>query len=210
MIDDCPASPGVSVDWLALLDPDPVRAEACYIELRRQLRRFLEWDCREADDAAQEVLVRGFRRISGGADTMEHGARAYFFGIARNIIREGWKPKYRREQQLDPDGWERHVPPTRDVAQTEARLELDQYLGQLEPADADLIVRYTVDGPESLVRELGITREALRVRVFRVRERLRAIRDGDRPVAAHSDAGRAKRSSHSRHGQRETERKGEP
>ena len=81
-------------DLLAILDPDPVRAEAAYHELRRQLVRFLEWqNCHDPEEAAQEALARGFKRIAGGVDTSVAGARSYFFGIAKNLVKEDWKTR---------------------------------------------------------------------------------------------------------------------
>ena len=199
MIDGPVDAPEITTAWLALLDPDPVRAEACYLDLYRQLKRFLEWDCRDAEDAAQEVLTRGFRRMTEGADVSEKGPRAFFFGIARNVIREGWKPKHRREQQLDPPAWDAQMSPTAEATRTEARLELEQCLSRLDKNDADLIVRYAVDGSETLARELGISAETLRVRVFRIRARLRAIRDVEEAKSRRFSATAAKRRLGSRH-----------
>ena len=77
-------------DLLAVLDPDPVRAEARYGELRSQLVRFFEWQRHsDPEDAAQETLARGFRRVAAGVDTSAAGVHGYFFGIARNLVKEG-------------------------------------------------------------------------------------------------------------------------
>src|SRR5215471_18471707 len=96
-----PDDPPPPKDPLAILDPDPVRAEALFRELRTQLVRFLEWQkCQDPEDAAQEALARGFKRIAEGADTSASGARSYFFGIAKNLVKEGWKS--RKEELLDP------------------------------------------------------------------------------------------------------------
>jgi RNA polymerase sigma-70 factor (ECF subfamily) len=171
--DAAPASFG---DLLTLLHDDPVIAEQLYQDLRRQLIRFLSRACREPEDAVQEVLVRGMRRISGGTSLGERGARAYFFGIARNVIREEWKPKRRREQQMTPEAWDLRGSGGREAERTEAVVELQQTLSRLEPADREFLLRYVDEGPVELARELGKSVQNVRVIAFRLRERLRAGR----------------------------------
>ena len=184
-----PASePPPDVDLLALLDPDPARAEERLADLQRQLRRFLEWDCRDPQDGVQEVFARGLRRMREGVDTMEKGPSAYFFGIARNLIREGWKPKNRREQQLEPEDWSARASTARDIERTEAAIEMGQALNQLSPPDRTFIVRYAEEGPEDLARELGRTVDNVRVMAFRIRERLRSTRASRQAGSAHRES----------------------
>jgi RNA polymerase sigma factor (sigma-70 family) len=171
-------------DLLAILDPDPLRAEAAYRELRNQLVRFLEWQkCHDPEDAAQEALARGFRRIATGADTSTAGARGYFFGIAKNLVKEGWK--YRKEDLLDPAALERQPSSARHVEQVEARLALDQCLGRLREPERQLIVRYFTEDRAALCRELGVTAGGLRVTVHRIRRKIEHLQE-KRP--AHADA----------------------
>jgi DNA-directed RNA polymerase specialized sigma24 family protein len=125
----------------------------------------------------QEVFARGFRRIREGVDTMEKGPRAYFFGIARNIIREHRKPSQRREQQLDDVQWEAQVSKAREAARMEATIALKEYLGRLHPFQAELLVRYCQGEADALMHEYGLSAANLRVTVFRIREQLRAWRD---------------------------------
>jgi RNA polymerase sigma factor (sigma-70 family) len=158
-------------DLLTILDPDPVRAEAGYRELRSQLVRFLEWqNCREPEEAAQETLARGLRRIAEGVDTSTAGARSYFFGIARNLVKEGWKS--RKEDLLDPADWEQRPSSARHIEQVEARLALSQYLGRLSAPERKLIVRYYTEDRVALCRELGVSAGSLRVTVHRIRRKV--------------------------------------
>jgi RNA polymerase sigma factor (sigma-70 family) len=161
-------------DLLSILDPDPVRAEASYHDLRRQLVRFLEWqNCYDPEEAAQEALARGFKRIAGGVDTSIAGARSYFFGIAKNLVKEGWKAA-RREEQLDPAIWEQSPSPARHLEQVEARLALAQCLRRLSPDERKLLVRYYTDDRVALCRELGVSAGNLRVTVHRIRRKIEA------------------------------------
>src|SRR5712691_6721450 len=167
--------PQPPIDLLAILDSDPVRAEAGYRELRSQLVRFLEWQkCHEPEEAAQETLARGLRRISEGVDTSTAGARSYFFGIARNLVKEGWKP--RREELLDPADWERRPSSARHIEQVEARLALSECLGRLSESERTLIVRYYTEDRVALCLELGVTPGSLRVTVHRIRRKIENLR----------------------------------
>jgi RNA polymerase sigma-70 factor, ECF subfamily len=158
-------------DLLALLDSDPIRAEAAYHELRRQLVRFLEWqNCRDPEEAAQETLARGFKRIAGGVDTSIAGARSYFFGIAKNLVRESWKT--RREEGLDPVDLDQTPSSARGLQQVEARVALTQCLRHLSAADRKLLVRYYTEDRTALCRELGVTPGSLRVTVHRIRGKI--------------------------------------
>ena len=76
---------------LAILDPDPGRAEERYVELHQKLVRYFEWNrAAEPEDMAQEALKRGFTRLQQGQKITIDDAAGYFFGIARNLVREGW------------------------------------------------------------------------------------------------------------------------
>jgi len=173
--------PQPTPDLLAILDADPGRAEAKYRELRSQLVRFLEWQkCLDPEDAAQEALARGFKRIAGGVDTSVSGARSYFFGIAKNLVREGWKP--RREELLEAADWEQTPSPARHLEQVEARMALIQYLRRLTRSDRKLLVRYYTEDRTALCHELGVTAANLRVTVHRIRRKIENARDADSSV----------------------------
>jgi len=163
--------PLLAPDLLSILDPDPIRAEAAYHDLRRQLVRFLEWqNCRDPEEAAQEALARGFKRIAGGVDTSVAGARSYFFGIAKNLVRENWKA--RREELLDAADLDRTPSPARHLEQVEARVALDQCLRRLSGPERTLLVRYYTEDRAALCRELGMSAGNLRVSVHRIRGKI--------------------------------------
>jgi len=175
--------PRTPADLLTILDPDPVRAEVAYRELRRQLVRFLEWQrCLEPEEAAQEALARGFKRIAEGADTAAAGARGYFFGIAKNVVKEGWK--LRREEPVDPADLELAPSSARHLEQVEARLTLSEYLGRLRGSERRLIVRYYTDDRVALCHEMGVTAAGLRVIVHRIRRKIQDRRDEEDPRPA--------------------------
>jgi RNA polymerase sigma factor (sigma-70 family) len=178
------APPPPSAESLAILDSDPVAAEARYRELLRALTRYLEWlRCVEPEEAAQEAISRGLKRLAEGVDISSVGARAYFFGIARNVAHEGWKSR-RRERQLDPILWDATASSTRGHQQVEARLMLQKLLRRLDMRDREIILRYcTEKNHDAHCRELGVTAGNLRIIVFRIREKIRELARRDASVS---------------------------
>jgi DNA-directed RNA polymerase specialized sigma24 family protein len=171
--DDPILSPGDRV--LQVLDEDPRQAEACFKGLRRELQRYMEWrGCRDPENLAQEVLVRGVRRISEGIDIFAANPRGYFFGIARLVVME--ERKARKDEQIDVERWANEPSRSREHEGADARMILDKLLGCLSPRDRDLITDYHTEDRDALSRKLGITKEVLRVRVHRIRQRLEEFR----------------------------------
>lgn len=167
------------IDLLVILDPDPARAELAYRDLRRELVRFLEWQkCAEPEEAAQEAFARGFKRITEGADTSTSGARSYFFGIAKNLVREGWRS--RKVELLDPADLERRPSSARHIEQVEARMALHAALRRLAASERRLLIRYYTEDRVALCQELGLSAGGLRVMVHRIRRKIDDARTDDR------------------------------
>ena len=163
------SSPGARV--LALFDADPQRAEQQFAELREQLKRFMEWrGCRTPDDFAQETILRGIRRLSQGTEVTSGDPRGYFFGVARHVIQEGWKPA--RECTLPPETWARQTSALKEFDRVDARLTLDKCLDALRDRERTLIVRYHSEDRRELARELGLSLSQMRLRVHRIRRKL--------------------------------------
>jgi RNA polymerase sigma factor (sigma-70 family) len=166
-------SPDASAWLLEVLDPDPRLAEQCYIDLRRQLRRFFEWSrCASPEDLVQETLIRAFRQFQRGARIFVADPRKYFFGIAWNLVREDRKDRHKASiggTLLDG------VPsPVSFVRQVEARLLLHELLATLAPRERDLLIGFYTGDRDALCRKYGITRTNLRVRVHRIRKNVAA------------------------------------
>ena len=136
------ALPPVNEGPPSITDPDLVRAEASSEDLRGQLRRFFEWHrSQDPEDLVQEVLYRALKRLSEGAQVYAADPRSYFFGIARNLLKEGWKSPRRREEMLDPCEWDRRASSARDAEQVEANLAIGECLERLSQPDSQLIGR---------------------------------------------------------------------
>src|SRR5215471_1789281 len=87
---------------LAVFDSDPKRAEERYRELHQKLVRYFGWNqAAEPEDMAQEALKRGITRLQEGQKITTDDPAGYFFGIARNLVREGWSIRKTEPLPLD-------------------------------------------------------------------------------------------------------------
>jgi DNA-directed RNA polymerase specialized sigma24 family protein len=172
---------------LACLDPDRERAGQQYEDIRHSLITFFE--CRGSfspEDQADESISRVARRLVEGKEIYVENAASYFYGVARNVLKEQWEtpeftpleslppskalsddPNHLREQQLERDLGER-------------RLECLEYcLQELPSRNRGLISEYyqgetrmKIQNRQSLAQKLGIPLNALRIRALRIREKL--------------------------------------
>jgi len=162
--------------FLLLLDPDPGTAEEKYLALYTKLVKYFEWrGAGNADDLAQETLERGFARIAAGTEVYADDPASYFFGIAKNVLREHWKKRV-IDHAGDLDTLES---PVRGAAGVDNGILLSQCLAMLDPTDRDLFVRYHSGERDVLRNELNVDANNLRVRIHRILERLRRRLEGD-------------------------------
>ncbi len=161
---------------LTRLDENPDRAAERYEALRQTLQQFFLWrNALDPDACADETLDRVARKLDEGAEVDR--VRSFVYGVARLVLQE----EYRRVAS--------HPAPLTDVAATgvlpvDENREmlascLDRCLDELSAADRTLVLRYyqsdaraRIDGRVALALELGVSAEALRTRVQRIRNRL--------------------------------------
>jgi DNA-directed RNA polymerase specialized sigma24 family protein len=161
---------------LALLDPDRARAGEKYEALRRKLIKMFQWnDVPFAEECADDTLDIAARRSAGGEPVRD--IVAYCAGIARMLSMERRREGVRHE----PLEAEVAAPPVpADLDRTEARHEcFDECLHGLPPEDRELILAYyredrhaKIDARRDLAGRLGIPLNALRIRAYRIRERM--------------------------------------
>jgi DNA-directed RNA polymerase specialized sigma24 family protein len=162
-----------------------------YLEMRRRLTSYFDRRGRRcADDLADETLNRIGKTLEhDGAIAITPQAR-YCYVVARFVLledirREQLDIRRRESRRSDPESWpERGAAASQaeELAAHEARLEsLDNSLQALSPERRALIVDYYRDsGPQKiarrreLARRLGITMNALGIRVSRIRAALEA------------------------------------
>jgi RNA polymerase sigma factor (sigma-70 family) len=173
---------------LALLDPDRSRAAEEYERIRTRLVRIFRWSrCLSPEKLADETFDRVSRRLDEGVEIRAEEPARYFYGIARNVLKEYWTTM--QEERAA----EKAPPPLRDESdearnlerrEREERLEcLERCLGLLPEESLELITRYyPSEGDEKkrleLAGALGVSAGTLRERAHRIRRTLEScVRD---------------------------------
>ncbi len=157
--------------FLAVLDQDPVRAEQKCALLREKLVFYFRKNrVSSPDDLAQEVFLRARSRIGEGQTVYAEHPESYFFGIARNLLREEWKRAARWEDELP----EELPASTAETISMERRMMLEDCLRNLEADNRAFLKTYIHEGPERTGRVFTITANAASIRFHRLVAKLRA------------------------------------
>lgn len=156
---------------LAILDSHPDRAEEKYLELFETLVKFFEWNRNlDPEDMAQETLRRGFARFQDGQKITIEDPAGYFFGIARNLIRENWRAP--QVEQLEDQEPPRAEPSFRNLTRGEQLVFLRECLAKLPKDEFELLVAYVEGEGEAWAQQAGLPLGAMRMRIHRIRKRL--------------------------------------
>jgi len=174
-----PGTHGAAADGftrlLQRLHADPEQAAHEYERLRRGLMKFFDWrGVWPPDECADEVLDRFARKVGG---TEIQDVAKYAYGIARMVALERRRgPAFSSIDELPHVG---AVPAP--VAEEPDRLQdcFDRCLAQLPEESRTLLLQYyegersaKISNRRKLAAMLGLTDNALRSRVQRLRERL--------------------------------------
>jgi DNA-directed RNA polymerase specialized sigma24 family protein len=158
---------------LAWLDPDRDKAIEKYQKIYlRLVRIFAARGCAEAEDLADETVNVVTSRIDWLVENFVGDPALYFYGVARHIYQEWFKSK--RPPPALP------APP--DNTEIEQRCAcLEKCLKTVTSAeDAKLVLRYhegdgqaRITNRKKMAEELGISLNALRIRICHIQARLR-------------------------------------
>ncbi len=152
---------------LAWLDPDRDAAGEKYEGIRKTLTRFFEWRrCLPSDEHADETIDRVARRIAAGEHVRSPDPRSYFYGVAKHVYRESLKERAKVDLLAAP-----LLAVAPDACQP---LECVRDCLATLPTGRELLERYYLEAREGLADSLGVTHNALRLRVFKEKQRLRA------------------------------------
>jgi RNA polymerase sigma factor (sigma-70 family) len=174
---------------LALFDPDPNRAADHYELIRSQIIKFFE--CRgvfTSRDLTDETFNRVARKIIEGGEIYANSLSSYFYGVARNVLREHLRNPETTTSSLETLApYEHPAEISSEVKQRrlerqrfEQRLEcLETCVQALPPATRRLILSYyegeegvKIENRKRLAESLKTTLGALRIRAHRSREKL--------------------------------------
>lgn len=164
----------VSLEKLLLsLDEDRDVAAKRYETLRLGLIRFFEWrGCAYPDEHADEVIDRVASKIDRGEEIGK--ISQYAIGVARFLFLEIVKERQKQEAMLSELSREAIL---EETSAEEARLECVRHCLQALPKDNyELVIAYYSDMGEEKISErkklaqrLGISPQALRMRLQRIR-----------------------------------------
>ena len=164
---------------LCLLDPDKEQAALEYARLHERLTRFFEWN--NANDPralADEALDRlGRRGLSADAETGVRSASSFALGIARYLLQEE-----RRRQSRDAEARRSWAAATGESSSAELEKmdeAMQRSLAKMKPDNRKLLEAYyrhtasqKIKAHRNLASQYGLSLNALRNRVFRLRKEL--------------------------------------
>jgi DNA-directed RNA polymerase specialized sigma24 family protein len=168
---------------LLLLDSDREKAGVQYETIRARLLRIFEWrGCRSPETLADQTMDRVSRRLENGEIIRAEDPAVYFYGVARNVLKEYWTGQQKEAAAR------RFELPTQGLTDSKALQdnEIDDRMGCLErclaklPSDSqELITLYyrsekteKIEDRMRLARTLGISPGTLRIRAHRIRKAL--------------------------------------
>ena len=154
---------------LAWLATDSARAAEKYEAIRRRLITFfLNRQCEEAEDLADETINRVAKKASVLKDNYVGDPARFFYGVAKKVLLE-----YLRQRKRPLPS----PPPSASRSELEPHLEcLEECLEKLKPASRELILRYYQDQKKAKIathKEMG---EMLRLKAGTLRARAHRIR----------------------------------
>jgi len=143
----------------------------------RLVRTFARRGCSIPEDLADETISRVLGKLPEIADSYEGDPLRFIHAVARNVYREySRRPRtvpLRDRDQLPERSWD-------EVSSKEGAHEcLESCLSKLNAADRRLIREYyrydklaKIDRRKTLAAELGMAMNTLRIKAYRIRQRL--------------------------------------
>lgn len=174
---------------LSQFDENPGRAAEEYELTRSRLVRLFRYrGCSSPFELADETIDRVARKIAEGEIIPRPELQSYFYGVARNVLREHLRNPGSSDQPLDELALSEHpFEDPRELVEldsshrdSERRLRcLEECLGRLPADTGELIISY-YEGEEGmkiknrrrLAQRLGISVNSLRIRLHRTRQKL--------------------------------------
>lgn len=168
-------------------DPERHDFEREILALRPRLWRFCKFlvrDQEDADDLAQDTIVKAFRAWRSyvpGTDM-----KSWLFTIARNRLSSD-RRRYRFRGEWDPEYAERTLTTDGEVSEAEASLNLDRLLLCLacvsrDQSDALIAIAYLGLSYEDVAERLGCPIGTIKSRVGRGRDELAAWFEGSERI----------------------------
>ena len=164
---------------LGLFSGDRDEAGRAYEKLRNGLIRFFHFrGCNDPEGLTDETFNRVAAKVSGYESARSSSPSGYIYGFARNILLEQSRTK---EMQFQPEHREIHAAAeTEDDAREEAVECLSKCLDEFPEHERRLVLEYysreraeKIALRKSLADSVGCSPDALYLRIFRIKGRLR-------------------------------------
>lgn len=153
-----------------LLEPDAQSIEEGFQRCRFKLLKFFAWRrCADPDDLADETINRLLKNVHAGQEISADKPYSYVYAIATHVFMESLRAKKKSEVIIDIDE-------VQDIAGAGAVDDCQkQCLEQLSDEKRELLARYYLDDDEreDIAGEQGLSLNALRLQVHRIKNWLR-------------------------------------
>jgi RNA polymerase sigma factor (sigma-70 family) len=167
-------------ELLLWLNPDRDCAAAKYEEIYRSLIKIFAWrGCRNPEELADETVDRVAEKVHKVRPNYVGNPAIYFHGVANRIVLEEQRKVTLSSALDDEDEIASAVPDALDNYTEQEYDCLDECVGQLSPEDKEMMHFYylkqgqaKIDDRRAMAEKLGISTATLRVRMYRIREKL--------------------------------------
>ncbi|HKV41623.1 MAG TPA: hypothetical protein VJX67_20635 [Blastocatellia bacterium] len=159
---------------LARLEPELPGIEARYKRVRHKLVKFFAWKrCDDPEGLADETVTRYLQHIQSGKEIHADNAYSFVYGIAANVFREYLRRKARSQSLMNT------IPPPPPVVPDSLADCRKECLAALSSDKSDLLQVYYLDpdGRDRLAVSRGISLNALRLQVHRIRNALKVCHE---------------------------------
>ena len=162
---------------LAWLNADRDVAATIYVKLREDLTKIFTWNrCNDPEGLTDEAFDRVARKVHELRKTFAGDPRLFFYGVARNLIRENPK-KIKTQVSLENTDLPANAISPAEAEDADLLQEcLHICLQKLSNDKRNLILKYYPKDKHAKIRhrtemaeQLGTSVETLRVRVYRIR-----------------------------------------
>jgi DNA-directed RNA polymerase specialized sigma24 family protein len=159
------------------LEPGRPDSKARYGRLRFKMIRYFEWKCcQDAEDLADETISRAVKQVLEGKEIVAENPYFYFYGVAKNIYKEYVRTQIKKESIL------KMLPAQQSSLSGSWQDCRIQCLRRLSADSLGILQGYYLepDDRELLAEQSGLTLNALRLRVHRLKCELRDCYDNCR------------------------------
>lgn len=178
--DSLPDPDGGFDEILAWLNPDREVAANMYVQLRHNLVKIFLWNgCSDPEGLTDEVFDRVAKKVHNLRQMYVGDPRLFFYGVARNLVKESAKKVKTYASFDDLDATMRAHPHLQNEEEESAHAReecLQSCLQRLGSEQQRLILAYYAMEKQgkiahrvTIAEELGLSVETLRVRVYRIR-----------------------------------------